>query len=160
MAHEMRFRVGTAVRRSVLVVLVAVGAVSLSAYGGQSVPGLPKSVKAAAPLLSSISSAVPGLSQTQAMLGAGSLLGVAKNGMPAKAFSEIEKAIPGSKSLLDEAVKMGLPAGAKGLSGVTDFLGKSGISPSQLNQLVPVLTNAVTGKVSPDVASAFASALK
>jgi hypothetical protein len=160
MANGTRSRVGRAVRQSAVVALIAGVAVSVSAYGRQSLPALPKSAQAAAPLLGSISSAVPGLSQSQAMLGAGSLLGVAKNSMPSKAFSEIEKAIPGGKSLLDEAVKLGLPKGAKGLSGLTDFLGKSGISPAQLNQMVPVLTNAVSGKVPADVASAFASALK
>jgi Protein of unknown function VcgC/VcgE (DUF2780) len=51
--------------------------------------------------------AVPGLSQSQAILGAGSLLGLAKAKMPADQFSQVAGAIPGSDALVGEAVKQG-----------------------------------------------------
>jgi hypothetical protein len=104
--------------------------------------------------------AVPGLSQAQAILGTGSLLGLAKGKMPSDQFSQISGAIPGADALVGEAVKQGLPSGLTGLSGLTGFLGKSGVSPDQITKMVPVLTGALSGKVSPDLASGFAAALR
>jgi hypothetical protein len=123
-------------------------------------PGLPAGLSAAGPLLGSLSSAVPGLSQAQAILGAGSLLGLAKGKMPADQFSQIAGAIPGADALVGEAVKQGLPSGLTGLSGLTGFLGKSGITADHLTKMVPVLTGAVKGKVSPELATSFLSALQ
>jgi hypothetical protein len=148
-----------AARHSALVVVAAGLALGVTACGGKT-PAIPSSLSAADPLLKSIGSAVPGLSQSQSILGAGSLLGLAKGKMPSDQFSKITDAIPGSNALLDEAKKMGLPKEMTGLASVNDFLGKSGISSAQVNQMVPVLTNSVSGKVSPDVASAFSSALR
>ena len=58
--------------------------------------GLPDYLSAAEPLLNSISTAVPGLSQAQSILGAGSLLGLAKAKMPASEFDQLGAAVPGS----------------------------------------------------------------
>ena len=113
---------------------------------------------AAGPLLNSVSSAVPGLSQAQSALGVGSLLGLAKGKMPANQFSQVTSALPGSEGLVEHAVKQGLPAGVGRLADVTAFLSKSGISSGQVAQMIPVLNNAVSSKVSPEVASAFMSA--
>jgi hypothetical protein len=123
-------------------------------------PALPAALSAAGPLLGSLSKAIPGLSQAHAILGAGSLLGLAKAKMPTDQFSQIAAAIPGAEALVGEAVKLGLPSGLTGLSGLTGFLGKGGVSASQVSQMVPVLTGAVTGKVSPELAAGFLSALQ
>jgi hypothetical protein len=80
--------------------------------------------------------------------------------MPPTQFSEVSRAIPGTEALVGEAVRQGLPRSPSGLSGITGFLGKSGISPSQLNQMVPVLTNSVAGKIPAEVGAALAAALK
>ena len=121
--------------------------------------GLPSALGAAGPIISAVTSAVPGLSQAQAALGAGALLGLAKAKMPANQFSQVASAIPGANALISEAAKQGAPSAPAGLSSVTDFLGKSGISSGQASQIVSVLTNAVSGKVPADVASAFTAAL-
>jgi hypothetical protein len=123
------------------------------------IPGVPTGLNAAAPLLSSLGSAVPGLSQSQAILGAGSLLGLAKAKMPASQYSQIS-AIPGADALVGEAVQQGLPTDVTGRAGLAGFLSQSGISPNQINQMVPVLTGAVKGKVSPEVAGGFLAALQ
>ena len=143
--------------------LVIVTFVSPLGCGGKSAPavaGLSGAMSAAGPLLSSISSAVPGLSQAQAILGVGSLLGLAKAKMPGDQFSQITGALPGADALLGEAVKQGLPGALGSLADVSSFLGKSGVSASQVAQMVPVLGNALSGKVSPSLATSFLSALK
>ena len=113
----------------------------------------------AGPLLNSVTGAVPGLSQAQSALGIGSLLGLAKAKMPANQFSEVSAAIPGTAGLVDNAIKQGLPANVGRLADVTSFLSQSGISSGQVGQMIPVLGNAVTGKVSPEAAAAFKSVL-
>ena len=123
-------------------------------------PALPSALTAAGPLLDSLGSAVPGLSKAQAILGAGSLLGLAKAKMPADQFSQVAGAIPGADALVGEAVKQGLPSGLTGVAGLGSFLGKSGVSASQITQMVPVLTGAVKGKVGPEAAASFLSALQ
>jgi hypothetical protein len=115
-------------------------------------------LSAAAPLLNSLTSAVPGLSQTQAVLGAGALLGLAKSKMPADQYSQVATALPGSDALVDEATKAGLPANPTGMSSLTGYLDKTGISPAQLSQMVPVISNALQ-KVNPTLAQAFVSAV-
>jgi hypothetical protein len=117
-------------------------------------------MSAAGPLLSSLGGAVPGLSQAQSVIGAGSLLGLAKAKMPAESFSQVSNAVPGTDALISEAQKQGLPSQPSGLSEVTGFLEKAGISSSQVSQMIPALGKAVGGKVSPDVANAFMAALK
>jgi uncharacterized protein VcgC/VcgE DUF2780 len=115
---------------------------------------------AAGPLLNSLGVAVPGLSQAQSILGAGSLLGLAKGKMPTDQFSQVSKAIPGTDALIAEATKQGLPSTLGSLSDVTSFLGKSGISANQVSQMVPALGKALGGKVSPDLVNSFLGALK
>ena len=116
----------------------------------------------ASALISSLSSSIPGLSQAKAILGAGSLLGLAKAKMPADQFSQVSNAIPGSQALVDEAVKAGLPAAAEltGLSSVTSFLSKAGISPEMVSQLVPALGKAVSAGGGQAVADSFLAALR
>ena len=146
------------------VAAIVCGAVLFVGCGGNPAPSamasLPGALSAAGPLLGSLTSAVPGLSQAQAILGAGSLLGLAKAKMPGDQFSQIAGALPGADALIGEAVKQGLPSGLTGLSGLTGFLGKSGVSASQVSQMVPVLAGAVKGKVSPELATGFLSALQ
>lgn len=117
-------------------------------------------LKAAGPLLSSLTKAVPGLSQAQAALGAGSMFALAKGKMVASQFSQIEKMVPGVDALIKNATAHGLPKPLNSLNDVTKFLGKSGISPAQVNQLVSALDKSVAPKVSPDVAKGFAASFK
>ena len=122
---------------------------------------LPAELNAAGPLLNSLNAAVPGLSHTQSILAAGSLMGLARMKMPPTRYPYVATAIPGSDALIVEATRLGVPSSAySGRAGVTQFLGTQGISPDQVNKMIPVLNNAVKGKVSPSVEKNFMNALK
>ena len=147
-------------RSTLAVALCAMALVFCGCGGTKSVPeGIPSAVSAAAPLLNTVTAAVPGLSQTQAILGAGSLFGLAKAKMPADQFSQIEAAVPGADALASEAASKGLPNTTSSLSEVTKFLDKHGVPPAMTGQLVPAVGDFVKSKVSPELGNAFMAAL-
>jgi len=113
-------------------------------------------------VISSLTSAVPGMSSSQAALGAGSLLGLAQARMPVDQFSQVANAVPGTSSLIGTAQKAGLPAASSltGLSSITPMLSKAGISPTMVSQLTPALGSIIGVKGGPDLAGAFLSAVK
>ncbi len=117
---------------------------------------------ASSSVLTSLTSAVPGMSSSQAALGAGSLLGLAQAKMPTDQFSQVANAIPGTSSLIGTAQKAGLPAASSltGLSSITPVLSKAGITPTMVNQLTPALGSMIGARGGPDLASAFLSAVK
>ena len=122
---------------------------------------LPADLNAAGPLLNSLNAAAPGLSHQQSVLAAGSLMALVRMKMPPSRYPHVAVVIPGSDALVVEATRLGLPQESlTGLAGVTGFLGTQGISPAQVNKMVPVFTNAVKGKVSPQVEKNFLAALK
>jgi len=137
-----------------------VASASLSTTAVKSATTASSALKAAGPLVSSLMKAVPGLSQAQAALGAGSMFALAKEKMVAAQFSSITKAVPGVDALISEATKHGLPKPLNSLANVTKFLGRSNISPTQVNQLASALDKNVAAKVSPDVAKGFAASFK
>jgi hypothetical protein len=116
----------------------------------------------ASALIGGLTKSIPGLSQAQAILGAGSLFGLAKAKMPSDQFSQLASSVPGASALVDEAVKAGLPAVEQltGLSSLTPMLSKAGISPAMVSQLVPALTKAVTSGGGQALGDAFAAAVK
>ena len=138
--------------------LAAVACGKNSAPSGES--ALPASLNAAAPLLNSVSAAVPGLSQSQTVLGLGSLFGLARQKMSADQYAQVTSTLPGSDALVTEAMKQGLPSSLGGLSDVTAFLAKSGISVDQVSKMIPVIGNSMAGRVPPEAATAFFNALK
>ena len=116
----------------------------------------------ASALIGGLTKSIPGLSQAQAILGAGSMFGLAKAKMPSDQFSQLASAVPGTQALVDEAIKAGLPAVEQltGLSSLTPMLSKAGISPGMISQLVPALTKAVSSGGGQALADAFAAAVK
>ena len=110
-------------------------------------------------LISSLTTTVPGLSASQAAVGAGALLALARDRMPAGHYAQVTGAIPGADALVDEAVKQGLTIRLTKLSEVTTFLGRSGVSSEQVTRMVPVLTSAVEERASLEVVHGFTSAL-
>ena len=66
------------------------------------------------------------------------------------------------EALVGEAMKAGLPAASQltGLSSLTPFLSKAGISPEMVSQLVPALGKAVGAGGGQAVADAFLAALR
>jgi len=113
-------------------------------------------------LISSLVGSIPGLSQAQAILGAGSLFGLAKAKMPGDQFSQLSKAVPGAEALVGEATKAGLPAASQltGLSSLTPLLSKAGISSDVTNQLVSSLGKTVSGAGGQSLGDAFLAAVK
>lgn len=153
---------GHSLFHSSVVVASLLGTMACSGGGGgsSSTPTLPAPLSAAAPLLNSLMSAVPGLSQAQAILGAGAVLGAAKAKMPAEQFSQLNSAVPGAEALIQEAVKAGLPSSIPGLSSLNSFFAKAGISPAQVSQMVPAVGNFIRGKGNAQVADAFTAAVR
>ena len=125
-------------------------------------PALPGALAPASELVSSLMSSVPGLSQAQAILGAGSLFGLAKAKMPSDQFSQLASAVPGTQALVDEVTKAGLPAADQltGLASLTPLLSKAGINSSTTSQLVSALGKAVTGAGGQPLGDAFLAAVK
>jgi hypothetical protein len=121
---------------------------------------LPAAVDAAGPLISSIVKGVPGLTQAQAVLGAGAVLGHAKAKMAPDQFAKVAEAVPGTNQLVDAATKQGLPNNAANLEEVKSFLDRNGLSASQVEQLVPVVGNTVAKSLPADVGSAFQASLR
>jgi hypothetical protein len=146
--------------RSITAAALLAAMLTGSSCGGNSQPaGLPSALNAAAPLVNSIVGSVPGLSQAQAAMGAGALLGLAKAKMPAGQYSQLAGAIPGMDALVNEAVKQGAPAAPTSRSSLGQFLNKAGISTQQVGQIASSLTNSIAGKVPADVVSSLTQAL-
>jgi len=125
-------------------------------------PALSGALSAAGPLISSLTSSIPGLSQAQAILGAGSLFGLAKAKMPADQFSQVATAVPGTQALVDEATKAGLPAASAltGLSSLTPVLSKAGITPQMVSAMTPALGQAIAKTGGQPLADAFLAAVR
>ena len=123
---------------------------------------LPAELNAAASLLNEVNREVPGITQRQNIIAAGSLLGLAKTRMPADQFAEIARAIPGTEALIVEATRQGLPRSSlTSLTTVVDYLGKQGVTQDQVTQrIIPVLDKSVKGKVTPGVEANFNAALR
>ena len=120
---------------------------------------LPAAVSIAGPVLGEIAKAVPGLSQAQAALGAGSTLALAQDKMPADQFSKLSSAVPGTNQLIAEATKQGLPRPLHSLTDVKSFLGKNGFTADQINQFMPAVTNEISKLAPKEVADAFGAVL-
>ena len=145
--------------------LLACGSSSSSskapAMGGGPPSTLPVGMESAAPLLNSVTSAVPGLSSAQAATGVGSLLGLAQSKMPVDQFAQISKSVPGTNELINGAITAGLPtSGLNDLSSLTGVFDKAGISPTQVSQMIPVVGNSISSSAGPSVGQSFLSAVK
>ena len=138
---------------------VATGA---SSAAGSASSALSGALGPASALIGNLTGSIPGLSQAQAILGAGSIFGLAKAKMPGDQFSQLASAVPGTQALVDEATKAGLPAAEQltGLASLTPLLSKAGINSSMINQLVPALGKAVSAGGGQGLADAFLAAVK
>jgi hypothetical protein len=139
----------------------AAGSVATSA-AGSATSALSGALAPASGLISSLVGSVPGLSQAQAILGAGSLFGLAKAKMPADQFSSLASAVPGAEALIGEATKAGLPAAEQltGLASLTPLLSKAGINSGVTSQLVSAVGKAVSGAGGQSLGDAFLAAVK
>jgi hypothetical protein len=137
-------------------------ATSANSAAGSATSALSGALGPASALIGGLTKSIPGMSQAQAILGAGSVFGLAKAKMPSDQFSQVANAVPGASALVDEAVKAGLPAAEQltGLSSLTPMLSKAGITPSMVTALVPELTKAVGSGGGQALAQAFSAVLK
>ena len=139
----------------------AAGSVAPSA-ASSATSALSGALAPASALIGGLTKSIPGLSQAQAILGAGSIFGLAKAKMPGDQFSQLASAVPGTQALVDEATKAGLPAAEQltGLASLTPLLSKAGINSSMVSQLVPALGKAVSAGGGQGLADAFLAAVK
>jgi hypothetical protein len=122
---------------------------------------LPTGMEAAGPLLGSMTASIPGLSNAQAATGAGSLLSLAQQKLPADQFAKISGAVPGADALLQGAAKAGVPtSGLTSLADLNSVFSKAGISPTQVTQLTSLLGNSISNSAGPSVAQSFFSAVR
>ena len=110
-----------------------------------------------------------GVTQAQAQGGAGALFQVAKSQMQASAFSQLSQAVPGMNALLGAAPALGGGMGS-GLSsmmggsggsmlGLASAFQQQGMSPSMIQQFIPVVLEYVKGTGGNGLASTLGSAL-
>jgi len=111
------------------------------------------------PLISSLTSSL-GLSATQAIGGAGALLGLAQKNLAGADWSKVAGAIPGASSLISEAKSLGGISKFTDLAGLAPAFSKIGLSQDQVKSLTPALTDFVGKAAGPDVGSALAGAIK
>ena len=143
-------------------VTTAESAGSVASAAGPATSALSGALAPASQLISGLVGSIPGMTQAQAILGAGSLFGLAKAKMPGDQFSQLASAVPGAEALVNEATKAGLPAASAltGLASLTPILSKAGINSNMVSQLVPALGKAVSAGGGQSLADAFLAAVK
>ena len=112
-----------------------------------------------------------GISQQQALGGAGAIFQAAQSGMEPQAFSTLSQSVPGISEMLNAA-----PAVSNPLGGMSSMLGKTGntlnnaaslatsfqqldLSPDMVGQFVPIVTNYVQNTSGQVTANLLRSAL-
>ena len=110
------------------------------------------------PLVSSLTSGM-GINATQAVGAAGALLGSAQGKLSPTDWKKVSDAVPGTDALVSEAKNL---TGVTGNFGDVASLGSSfsklGLNSSQVSQLVPAVTGAVS-KISPEAGSILSTVL-
>ena len=114
------------------------------------------------PLVSSLTGGIPGLSAEQAIGGAGALLGLAKEKIPADQWGKIASAVPGSSDLVTQGLKLaGLSGGSLGsLANMAGGLGKLGVTPDTVSKMVPAMGSFIGKSGGSDLANTFLNAVK
>lgn len=112
-----------------------------------------------------------GVSNEQAVGGAGAVFREAKNNMSAGDYSQLLSAIPGIDSLIKSAPKASGLAGSassllggssssvKGMTALTDSFSQLGLSPDMVNQYVDVILNFVQSEAGQQTMTMLKSAL-
>jgi hypothetical protein len=111
------------------------------------------------PLITSLTSSL-GLSATQAIGGAGALLGLAQKNLAGADWSKIAGAVPGASSLISQAKTLGGISQFTDLAALAPAFSKIGLSGDQVKSLTPALTDYVGKAAGPDVGNLLAGAIK
>jgi hypothetical protein len=94
-------------------------------------------------LLSSLTSEL-GVNENQALVGAGSLLGLAKEKLSADDFAKVAGAIPGSDGIMKKAMEIGGINGPIGnIANLAPVFSRVGMGSDMIGKFVPVLTDFV-----------------
>jgi hypothetical protein len=113
---------------------------TLTACGGMSNP----MAFANDPLIGSLTKGIPGLTETQAVGGVGSMLGLAKNTLSPSDFATLAKTMPSADSYLSAAGKAGIDTSAiRSVDGLNQAFAKLGMSPNQARGLLGSVTDFV-----------------
>ncbi len=112
------------------------------------------------PLVSSLTSGL-GLNATQAVGGAGALLGLAQENLAKADWDKIASAVPGAGPLISQAKSLGGITGKFGsLAGLAPAFSKMGLSADQAASLTPAVTDYVSKAAGPEVGSLLGGAIK
>ena len=117
------------------------------------------STLASNPLVSTLMSGL-GLNSSQAVGGAGALLGLAQAHMPKADWSKLAGAIPGTGDLIKTAKSLGGISKFTNLAGLSGAFGKMGLSTDQVAKLTPAMGDYVSKAAGPDIGKKFADAIK
>lgn len=102
-----------------------------------------------------------GISQLQAMGGAGALFSLAQEKLATEDFAKIASVVPGMDQMIEQAKEAGGLGDTIGsLAGLSDTFTKLGLSGDQAAQLVPAVTDYVGAKGGADVGNMLADVLK
>ena len=111
------------------------------------------------PLVSSLTSGL-GLNTSQAVGGAGALLGLAETNMAKADWSKVAAAVPGASNLISEAKTLGGISKFTNLAGLSSAFTKMGLSADQVKGVSSSLTDFVSKAAGPEVGTALAGAIK
>src|SRR5262245_22599990 len=111
------------------------------------------------PLVTSLTSGL-GLNATQAMGGAGALLGLASENLAKADWTKVANAVPGVNSLISEAKTLGGITGKfTSLANLSGAFTKMGLSADQVKTLTPAMTDFISKSAGPEVGNLFAGAI-
>jgi hypothetical protein len=144
----------------ILVLAVAIVGCSSSSSTGSTASSAASAVESLAsnPLVSSLTSG-SGLTASQAVAGAGALLGTAQSKLAPADWQKVSAAVPGTDSLVSTAKSLTGATGFSDFSSVGGALSKVGLNSSQVSALVPAVTGYVSKAAGPEVGSLLAGVL-
>jgi len=102
-----------------------------------------------------------GVNENQALVGAGSLLGLAKERLGSDDFARIAGVIPGSDGIIKKAMEIGGVSGSIGsMANLAPVFARVGMGDDMVGKFVPVLTDYVGSAGGKSLGSVLESALK
>jgi hypothetical protein len=102
-----------------------------------------------------------GVNENQALVGAGSLLGLAKERLSSDDFARIAGVIPGSDGIMKKAMEIGGVSGPIGsITNLAPVFARVGMGDDMVGKFVPVLTDFVSSAGGKSLGGLLESALK
>jgi hypothetical protein len=111
------------------------------------------------PLISSLTSSIPGLDATKAIGAAGSYLAVAEGKLSEADYDAMIDVIPGGKDIKQQALSLGGMDKIMGISDANSLMAKLGVTKDQGDKVAAGMTDYISKQGKPDVADKFKKAL-